>query len=140
MDGAEPMTLESLADGVSTAVISARIEKPKKAPPKQTQLQSKEREYSAQPDRKTGVRKKGRRGRPEFASIKHEPPSDPDAPNLLIGMTAIAKYWKIPERLAYRLAASQRLPGCFKLSPAIWAMDPATAREVLRERARGACA
>jgi hypothetical protein len=78
------------------------------------------------------------KGRPKLAPVKPEPPPRPDTTSdLIVGMSQISAYWRIPERQAYGLAQKGMLPGVFKLSPAIWALCPSVAQEVLRARASG---
>jgi hypothetical protein len=132
---------QSLAGSASSAAISTLIEEPRpvaQKPDLVTQLTAGSKSLTGPPA--TQARRKPQKKRPELSPVKPEPPPHPDSPDLLIGMSSIAKFWKIQERLAYRLAAKGRLPGVFKLSEAIWAMDPVVAKEVLRERARGVCA
>jgi len=56
--------------------------------------------------------------------------------DLLRGIRAIAEFWGIPERQAYHLASTGRLPGCFQIGR-IWCARKSTQIERLRRLEAG---
>jgi hypothetical protein len=140
-------TKRNLVGGASCTAIASQLEEPRpktKKPDLAAQLAAGSKPFRGGATSPIAALDESRRSspkdRPELDPVKPEPPPRPDATSdLIVGMSQISAYWRIPERQAYGLAQKGMLPGVFKLSPALWALCPSVAQEVLRERARGTC-